>query len=303
MEDSDSTGVNSMPNDNFQADNSGAIYIFTRIGNSWGQQAYIKASNTGGQDFFGVSNSLSADGNTLVVGAFGESSDATGINGADSNSATSSGAAYVFTRNISNIWSQQAYIKASNTEAADLFGRSVNLSANGNTLAIGATGEASNATGINGVESNNDVGFSGAVYIFIRNISNIWSQQAYLKASNPEGGDSFGTAVNFSADGNLLAVGAIKEASNATGVNSIQTNGALDAGAVYLFSRSGTNWSQPTYLKAKNTDSKDEFGQSISFSNDGNTLAIGAPFEAGDSTGINGIDNNGANKAGAVYLY
>jgi hypothetical protein len=302
MEDSDSTGINSLPNDNAQANDSGATYIFTRAGSNWSQQAYIKAGNTGRQDFFGIANSLNADGNTLVVGAFGESSDATGINGTNNNNAISSGAAYVFIRTGSS-WNQQAYIKASNTDAADLFGRSVNLSADGNTLAIGATGEASNATGVNGLEGNNTASSSGAVYVFIRDAGNTWSQQTYLKASNTEGTDAFGTSVSFSADGNMLAIGAIREDSGTTGINSTANELAADSGAVYLFSRSGTNWSQLIYLKARNTDSNDEFGQSVSFSSNGNTLAIGAPFEAGDSTGINGPDNNNANKAGAVYLY
>ena len=303
-EDSDTDGVNTTPNDNSQANDSGAAYIFIRSGTNWAQQAYLKASNTGRLDFFGVSTSLNADGNTLVVGAFGESSDASGIDGIDNNNAISSGAAYVFTRDAGNTWSQQAYLKASNTNAADLFGRSVNLNANGDTLAIGAIGEASNATGIDGAD-NNLASASGAVYVFTRDAGNIWSQQAYVKANNTESTDSFGTSVSLSADGDMLAIGAIREDSSSTGINTTPTDNssADNTGAVYLFTRSGTSWSQLAYLKAGNTGLNDEFGQSVSLSDNGNTLAVGAHLEAGDSNGINGADNDNADKSGSVYLY
>jgi hypothetical protein len=77
---------------------------------------------------------LSADGNTLALGARGEDSSATGINGDQvSNSAANAGAVYVFVRSGAT-WIQQAYLKASNTNPIDLFGYTVSLSANGNTL-------------------------------------------------------------------------------------------------------------------------------------------------------------------------
>jgi len=67
----------------------GAVYVFTRSGTTWPQQAYVKASNTGGNNRFGVSIALSADGSTLAVGATLENSAATGIGGNQAdNSAT-----------------------------------------------------------------------------------------------------------------------------------------------------------------------------------------------------------------------
>ena len=154
------------------------------------QQAYIKASNTDANDNFGYSISLSADGNTLAVGARGEASNATGIDGDQTNDdADYSGAAYVFTRSAGS-WEQQAYIKASNTGAGDWFGQTVSLSADGNTLAVGARGEASNATGINGDQTNDDADYSGAAYIFTRSAGS-WEQQAYIKASNTDADDNF----------------------------------------------------------------------------------------------------------------
>src|SRR5262249_56409281 len=94
--------------------------------------------------------------------------------------APAAGAAYVFVRNGTN-WNQQAYLKASNTEASDQFGTSVTVS--GDTVVVGAKYEASSATGVNGNQSDNSAGSSGAAYVFARRDTN-WSQQAYLKASN-----------------------------------------------------------------------------------------------------------------------
>jgi len=190
-EDSAATGVNGIEGDNL-APNSGAVYVFVRIGEVWQQQAYLKASNTDEFDRFGQDISLSADGNTLAVGADGEGSAATGVNGdQNDNSLSSAGAVYVFVRS-SGLWQQQAYLKANNTENdpsgnfsqnSDGFGFSLSLSSDGKTLAVGASGEDSAATGINGDQNNNAAGNSGAVYVFVRN-DGLWQQQAYLKASS-----------------------------------------------------------------------------------------------------------------------
>jgi hypothetical protein len=196
---------------------------------------YIKESNTGANDTFGLSVELSADGNTLAVATYGEDTSAAGINGGQADkSAEYAGAVYVFSR-TAGLWAQQAYIKASNTEELDYFGTAISLSADGNTLAVGAKGEASNATGINGNQANNSARGAGAVYVFTRNAGS-WVQDAYIKASNTGASDLFGCSVALSADGNTLAVGAVYEDSNATGINGNQAdNSAIGAGAVYIY--------------------------------------------------------------------
>jgi hypothetical protein len=73
---------------------------------------------------------------------------------------------YVFKRDNIGSWSQGAYVKASNTFAVDAYGRSVSLSADGDSLAVGAIYEDSNATGINGDQSNKTVNSAGAVYLY-----------------------------------------------------------------------------------------------------------------------------------------
>ncbi|WP_411746488.1 beta strand repeat-containing protein [Reinekea sp.] len=301
LESSSSSGINSTPDDTAYA--AGAVYVFSQTNGTWQQQAYLKASNTNAGDAFGVSVSLSGNGDFLAVGALGEESNATGINGDQTdNSASNAGAVYIFKR-TGNSWRQADYLKTSNTGAGDQFGISVNLNSSGNTLAVGAVGEDSNATGIDGDQNDNSASNSGAVYVFTQN-AGTWSQQTYLKASNTEEDDGFGSIVSLSANGHTLAVSASREDSNATGVDGNgSNNSAEDAGAVYVFSRSGEDWSQQAYLKASNTDANDSFS-TISISADGNTLAVGAYLEDSNATSINGNQaDNSTENAGAVYIF
>ncbi|MDB6024228.1 MAG: Integrin alpha beta-propellor repeat protein [Verrucomicrobiales bacterium] len=294
-EDSNATGVNGDQSNNSAA-SAGVAYVFVRNGTNWTQQTYLKASNTGGSDFFGISVAISGD--TIVVGAALEASNATGVNGDQSNNSLSfAGAAYVFVRNGSN-WTQQAYLKASNTGASDLFGNRVAIS--GDTIVVGANAESSAAPGVNGNQADNSVGSSGAAYIFVRSGTN-WSQQAYLKASNPGAGDHFGFPVAVSGD--TVAVAANEEDSDGVGVNGNQANNnAANSGAVYVFTRIGTNWSQQAYLKASNAGANDRFGYSIAVT--GDTLAIAAVSESSNANGVNGNENdNSLSASGAAYVF
>ena len=107
---------------------------------------------------------MAISGETVVVGTYLEDSSAIGVNGDGSNnSAASAGAAYVFGRS-GGVWSQQAYLKASNTAAGDYFGISVAIS--GGTVVVGASGEDSSATGVNGDGSDNSASYAGAAYVF-----------------------------------------------------------------------------------------------------------------------------------------
>lgn len=289
----------------------GAAYVFTRSSGTWSQDAYIKASNAERNDVFGESLALSGDGATLAVGARGENSQATGIDGDETdNSAASSGAAYVFSR-AGNNWSQQAYVKASNTDAQDHFGRNLALSRSGDTLAISAEGEASAARGIDGDETDNSADGSGAVYLLTRSGS-LWQQQAYIKASNSDASDQFGHSLDLSADGNTLVAGAHYESSKATGLNGDEADNSRDAenrtwsaGAAYVFARQGTNWQQTTYVKASNTAKSYQFAYSLALDDAGDRMAFGSNRENGKSTGINGDQaaNLGQQHSGAVYLY
>ncbi len=303
QEDSNATGIGGNQADNSSTE-AGAVYVFTRSGTTWTQQAYIKASNAGDLDTFGYAVALNDNGNTLAVDAIDEASNATGINGDEAdNSATSAGAVYVFTRS-GTTWTQQAYIKASNAEAFDTFGYAVALSGDGNTLAVDANNEASNATGINGDETDNSATSAGAVYVFTRS-GTTWTQQAYIKASNAEAFDTFGTAIALNGDGNTLAAGAFNEDSNSTGINGNQAdNSASRSGAVYVFTRSGTTWTQQVYIKASNAEASDRFGVALTLSNNGNTLAVGATGDSSNATGVGGDQTDNSNSgAGAAYIF
>ena len=302
-ESSAATGIGGNQGDRSAAA-AGAVYVFTRSGAMWIQQAYVKASNTGVSDGFGQNVALSADGSTLAVGAPLEDSAAIGIGGnQDDDSAVLSGAVYVFTRTAAT-WSQQAYVKPFNTGANDLFGWSMALSADGSTLAVGAISEDSAARGTDGDPADDSAMDSGAVYVFARTGAE-WSQQAYVKASNPGARDYFGSSVTLSADGSTLAVGASSEDSAATGVDGDQAgDAAMDSGAVYVFQRSATRWGQSAYLKSSNAGSGDAFGTSATLSADGSTLAVGAVGESSATAGVGG--NQGDDSAvgsGAVYVF
>ncbi|MCA2971618.1 MAG: hypothetical protein INH43_24140, partial [Acidobacteriaceae bacterium] len=328
-EDSDATGVNgpvgpggcaagdaacqSGTQSNNAAAAAGAAYVFVRTGSTWSQQAYLKASNADAADEFGYAVAISGD--TVVVGARGERSTATGVDGDQYNEcAPAAGAAYVFVRSGSS-WSQQAYLKASNTDSSDVFGASVAIS--GNTIVVGALGESSAAAGVNGNDGDNSSTASGAAYVFVRSGSS-WSQQAYLKASNPDLGDNFGVAVAISGD--TVVAGARYEASSAAGVNGNQSSNLMSgAGAAYIFVRNAGAWSQQAYLKASNPGDQDEFGYSVAI--DGDTVAVAARYEASNATGVNGPlgtggctaaeatcqpgtqSNNAMASAGAFYVF
>ncbi|YCM43901.1 FG-GAP repeat protein [Verrucomicrobiaceae bacterium 227] len=357
-EDSGSAGVDG-DQFNDEIDNSGAVYVFVRDGESWVQQAYLKASNPGDGDYFGSSVAISGD--TIVVGAARESSSSAGVNGEqDDDGFSRAGAAYVFTRDGES-WSQEAYLKASNPGANDYFGFSVDIS--GDLIVVGAYGESSLPLNLldDDVASNSGAAYlyrrtggvwsqeaflkahnarelsnfgiavavsgetvlvgasleddpqgaglidSGAAYVFV-GLAGIWTQQAYLKASDAGESDFFGRAVDL--DGDRLVVGAPGEDSGETGVNPPRGDeSAVDSGAAYIFDRVGMTWTETHYLKAINAGKKfpvvddgDNFGISVAL--DGGALIVGANNEDSAAQGLDGDDaDDSAPDSGAAYLY
>lgn len=292
----DSASASAGPtNNSTSAENSGAVYVFRRTGTAWTETGFIKPSAVRAGENFG--RFVALDGDTLVVGSPTENGETQGIDHLPSTySATRSGAAYVFTR-TSGGWTQQAYIKASNAEAGDGFGRGVSL--DGDTLVVGATGEDSAARTVDGDGFDNAASGAGAAYVYLRS-AGTWSEQAYLKASNGDAGDAFGwsTAIH----GDTLVVGANGEDSAALGVGgSGSDNSATTSGAAYVFARSGGTWSQQAYLKASNTGMGDGFGGSVALH--GEQVLVGASGERGSTMGVDGADDDAVNSAGAAYLF
>lgn len=362
QEDSDGTGINPAQ-DNNDAPSTGAVYLFKRGDEGWGQDAFIKASNaeppeeeesedttgdegtgdaaadeetddetevtlpTNANDRFGYRVALSGDGQTLAVSAIFESSSATGINGDESNNeAPGAGAVYVFT-DSENGWSQQAYVKASNTfsgrtsngtQLLHLFGSSLAISTDGNTLAVGATGDASRSTGINGEDDDRTIINAGAVYLFTRDGSD-WSQSAYIKPSHTYTAQAlsgyaqnFGASVALSGDASRLAVGSTGDLTAEPGIDSSPDNYDLEdtttiatnSGAVYLFRLIDGEWQQTSFLKASNNLQALRFGEKLAFARDGQHLVVGSTREPSAETGINGVsDDNSAPRAGGAYLF
>jgi hypothetical protein len=243
-------------NEDTVATNAGAAYIFTRSGSTWSQQAKIQSGDVELSDNFGTSVSISGDGNTVIVGA-----------PLEDTGATSAGAAYIFIRSGTS-WTQQAKIQSSDVQQADYFGQSVSISGDGNTVIVSAHLEDTVATS------------AGAAYIFTRS-GFTWSEQAKIQASDAQQGDTFGLAVSISEDGNTAIVGALYE-----------DTGAINAGAAYIFTRSGTTWSEQDKIQASDPEEEDTFGRFISISGDGNTAIVGAWQE-----------DTGGFDAGAAYIF
>ncbi|MEM1410863.1 MAG: FG-GAP repeat protein [Pseudomonadota bacterium] len=293
-EDSASTGIDGVQSDNTYS-NSGAAYVFERIGGRWQQRAYLKASNTDPRDRFGTT--VAIYGEMIVVGAPDEDSNATDINGDESNNSfLNSGAAYLFQRNGSR-WSQQAYLKPFNTGGGDRFGSVVDI--HRDFVVVGAPFESSDAIGVDGDGGNNFALNSGAAYVFRRNESR-WSQSVYLKPFNTDPGDLFGTSV---AIGELdVVVGAIGEDGSAAGVNGEFDDLRQDAGAAYTFIRDGREWFGVDYLKSSNPDFDDAFGSAVAL--DRVRIVVSAIGEDSNATGVDGDDsNNGASDSGAAWSF
>jgi len=238
----------------------GAAYVFVRTTGGWTEQQKLLASDHAEFDTFGVSVALSADGNTALVGAYSKREP----------DGSQPGAAYVFTRSGSS-WSQQQKLAGSDKADGDLFGYSVALSGDGTTALIGAYGK-SGGTG----------SYGGAAYVFKRTIS-VWSEQTKLLSSDGASSDMFGFSVALSADGSTGLIGA-----------DYKSEGALThTGAAYVFTRSGSSWSQQQKLANSDKASDDQFGTDVTLSSDGNTALIGAYGKTG----------GGAIFAGAAYLF
>jgi hypothetical protein len=303
---------------------AGAAYVFVRSGAIWSTEAYLKASNPEASDNFGAS--VAIDGDTIVVGAPNEDSNQGTISHAgsfptaagDNDAASAAGAAYVFTRS-GGVWSQQAYLKACNAEGADSFGEVVAIS--GDTVVVGAKGEDGGLPGVlnagslpTAASDSDAANGAGAAHVFVRS-GTTWTQQAYLKSSNPGLGDLFGYPVAISSD--TIVVGAHREAGNNTLVINSATlpstatanNLVTAAGAAYVFFRSGTTWSQQAYLKAPNAETNDEFGYALAIS--GDTIVVGAHLEDSNQETISqatalptpGTDNDANASAGAAYVF
>ena len=279
--------------------NTGTAYVFTRSGTTWSQQQKLFHPNGRQYDYFGENMQL--DGDNLIVSAHNEPHNSGG-------SYDNAGAVYIWTRS-GTTWTQQQRLEASDKAASDIFGSSVAI--DGDTCVIGAQQE--DAGGSN----------AGAAYVFTRS-GTTWSQQQKLVASDAAASDFFGTSVGISGD--TLVVGTfnagaayvftrsgttwsqqqILTGSDATGtsdyfgknvrifedtimVTATGNTSFSGKGAAYIFTRSGTTWTQVKRLEASDA-AQNDYNDEIDFS--GGTVVMGA----------NG-SNTTASDAGAGYFF
>jgi len=261
----------------------------------WRAELHAKASNPEIDDRFGTSVAVSGD--VVVVGAPGEGSIATGVNGSEtSNAAFRSGAAYVF-RRTSDSWVQEAYLKASNTDVDDAFGTSVAIS--GDVVVVGAPQEGSKSKLVNGDDADDSLISAGAAYVF-RRVAGTWEQEAYLKANNTGDGDWFGVSVAIS--GNRIVVGADQEDGAAMLVDGASDEGSPGSGAAYVYRYASSTWQYEAYVKASNTGDDDAFGHRVAIV--GDVIAVSAPGEDSDDKLVDGGGaDNLATNSGAAYIY
>jgi hypothetical protein len=256
----------------------GFVTVFRRTGDTWAEEDRVVGS-VSGTNGFGAA--VSIDGDVIAVGTPGFNDDV----------------AYVFRRSGLD-WVEEAVLRPAVDGPLDYFGQSIDVA--GDTVVVGAGSETSGGRGINVPDADEDATFSGAAYVF-REVGGRWSQEAFIKSSNSDSNDQFGWDVDL--EGDLLAVGANREASSSAGVAADQSdNSAAGAGAVYLFRRDGSAWSQVLYVKASNPDASDEFG-GLALSAQG--LIISALREDSDATGLAGGQGDSASteQSGAFYVF
>jgi hypothetical protein len=288
--------------DDDNGDDSGSVYVFTRTGGVWTQQAKLKPADGAPYDRFGCAVAL--DGDTAVIGAFG-----------DGDNGTSSGSAYVFTR-TGDLWTAQAKLLPSDGAGGDQFGGRVAV--DGDTVVVSA-----------GKDDDNGMN-SGSAYVFTRTGS-VWAEQAKLKPADGAANDGFGIV---SLDGDTVVIGswgdddngsasgsayvftrtgdvwtaqakllpadgafgdffgasvAIDEDTAVIGAYGDDDNGQA-SGSAYVFTRTGDVWTAQAKLLPADGASGNLFGDYVAI--DADTALIGAV----------GDDDNGQD-TGAAYVF
>lgn len=224
--------------DDFSAANQGSAYVFVRVGTSWSQQAKLSTMQGTGEDRFGVSVALGTQ--TALIGA----------NFSDPGLNPDQGRAHVFVRS-GVMWTSQASLSSGDGVTNDQFAASIAI--DDDTALIGVPRRE--------VGGNPD---QGAVYVFLRDGAD-WIYQALLTANDGAIDDQFGSAVAIHGD--TAVVGALR--------HDLASN--QDAGAAYVFTRTGTAWTQQAKLTSANPAFSGTFGKSVALHNA--TALVGAEAE------------------------
>jgi len=227
----------------------GASWIFNRqTDGSWTETVKLIGTGAVGTSFQGIGLELSANGKTLAVGGINDNG---GV-----------GAVWIFIEN-GGIWTQQgAKLIGSGAIGSAAQGLGVSLSYDGNTVVWGGT---------------LDNGGEGAAWIFTRDSSGVWTEQAKITGTVVSASAQFGASVSLSSDGSTLAVGG-PVADSGGGPGSLR-------GATWIFTRSGTVWTEEAKLDSPDAIGFARQGSSVALNADGNTLVIGAPSDGNTNPG------------------
>jgi hypothetical protein len=289
---------------------TGLAYVFKRTGSTWTQEAILIASDAAVSDHFGLPVAMSSNGDRIAIGA----------SAADYSGALDAGKVYIFTRS-GTAWVQEAILTASDFVADAELGIVLTINANCDKVVIGTypgststpvkvytfsrSGSVWTQVSVNQIPytltiSSSTLNMSrdgnrlvagnygpfvniGGAAIVYKWVTNTWTQETILNIPTGASGDSFGYSVSISDDGSKIAIGAIGE----------DPSGISSAGRVYIFTRSGTSWSQAKAFAASDMNMDDGIGGSISISGDGTRMATGAFY----------ADPSGLYSAGKAYIF
>jgi len=311
---------------------AGAVYVYTRNGHAWSQQAYLKAKTPKAGDLFGSSVALSGNGSILAVGA----------PSTDGPVTPHVGAVYLFSR-VGTLWGQIEDLQPGVGDTGDSFGYSVALSGDGLRVAIGVPNEASGTSD----PEDNSAPAAGQVEIF-EPLGRSWGGGSTIsnrvKADPVIAGDRLGSCVALSADGLVLAISASPAESAATNVGKVYIladngsswtvqadasdrpagafgssialsadgstlavgtsrkdgTGGQAAGGAYIFAQSGADWVRQAYIEPAHLGAGDQFGSSIALAANGSILAVGAMSQDGGAGAVHVFMHSGAAWAPAV---
>lgn len=233
--------------------NAGQVYLYRRNGIAWTESQRLAASDPEAAASFGWT--LGLDGPVMAVGAFYRS-----VSGA-----TQAGAVYVF-EDLGSAWSETARLTASDYAAYDHFSSAIAV--RGDEIVVGAD---MNDDPVAGAEA-------GSAYVF-RKSAGVWNQTARLVASDIAAYQQMGLDVDL--EGDLMLVGAYLA----------DISGRVDQGAVYVYQRNGSTWTQTSKLTGSDGRAFDHFGWVLSVSN---SRAFVGAFLA---------DFPGSTDEGELYVY
>ena len=237
----------------------GGVYVYLRTGTSWAEEAIINADSPHVNSHFGYSISVDSTGTRIAIGAY-----------THLISSVVQGKVFVYIRS-GTVWTLEQGFTSSDGTNGDKFGTSVSIDSSGTRIAIGA--------------SYAEVGIitlAGKVYIFTRSGTS-WAEEAILTASDKAVNNYFGNSVSINDDGTRVVIGSPSAAAD----------GISNVGKGYIFTRSGTSWSEGGVNIPITKAVNDKFGHAVSISKNGSTVAVGAFF----------ADMGGKTDSGKVIIF